>query len=268
VVFAGEGSEALDNLIEKTHGDAISFEGVGGVARGNHIIGTSDDGVDIDHPKGDILLQNNVIEKAGDDGVEIRNGGYDGPLVTVAIRDNQIIAAGEDGIQLIDYAKVSDREFVIERNLIRDSADVGLGIMGDGETREDFSAASMPERVSVFNNTFDGNNYGITGGDNLIAVNNIISNSATLGIKNIDGESIVADTLFWHNAKDQVGSNLDSDTIHVGDPRYTASWELAAGSAAIDAGTAELAHGGETVLNIPDSDYVGDAPDIGWVEFA
>ncbi len=268
VVFAGEGSQALDNLIENTHGDGISFEGVGGVARGNHIIAASDDGIDIDHPKGDILLEGNVIESSRDDGVELRNGGYDGPLVTITMRDNEIVGAREDGIQLIDYDPVSDRAFVIEHNLIRGSAFAGLGIMGGGETKENFSAASMLERVLVLNNTFDGNNYGITGGDNLFAVNNIVSNSATLGMKNIDGGSIVADTLFWNNANDQSGSHLDADTIHFGDPGFTATWGLGAGSAAIDAGTSTFQYDGETLLHIPQSDYLGTAPDLGWLESA
>ena len=185
-------------------------------------------------------------------------------MVTITIRDNQIVGAGEDGIQLIDYAGVADREFVIEGNLIIDSVAAGLGIMDNGDTTEDFRAASMPERVYLFGNTFDGNLYGITGGDNLIAVNNIVSNSSILGMKDIDGDSIVAYTLFWNNAVDQTGSNLDLATTFSGDPLYTSTWTLEAGSPAIDTGTPSFVHNGEMVLDMPSSDYAGSAPDLGW----
>ena len=43
----------------------------------------------------------------------------------------------------------------------------------------------------MLNNTFDGNEYAITGGDNLIALNNIFFNSSVLALKNVDGNSVV-----------------------------------------------------------------------------
>ena len=69
-----------------------------------------------------------------------------GPHVTHTIRNNTIVGSSEDGIQIIDYSANSSRSFVIERNLIRDNADAGLGLMDNGETVEDFRAASVPER--------------------------------------------------------------------------------------------------------------------------
>ena len=187
--------------------------------------------------------------------------------VTITIRNNIITGSGEDGIQIIDSSGISNRKFIIERNLIRASTDVGLGLMDNGETKEDFRAASMPERIHVFNNTFDGNAYGITGGDNLIAVNNIISNSSVLGIKNTDNTSIVAHTLFWGNATDHTGSNVDAITTVNADPLYAGDFSIQTGSPAINAGTANFVHNTETVLTIPPSDYVGTAPDLGRYEF-
>jgi hypothetical protein len=267
VQFFAQGGQALDNFFDDTVNDAISFEEVGGIARGNRIFSPGDDGVDVDHTTGDVLIENNLIEFARDDGIEIRNASYAGPMVRITIRGNEISGAQADGIQLIDYAGLANREFLIEDNLITGSLAAGLGIMDNGETTEDFRAASMPERVYLFGNTFDGNLYGITGGDNLIAVNNIISNSPVLGMKNIDGNSIVAHTLFWNNGTDQTGSNLDIATIFSGDPLYTADFGLAAGSPAIDAGTANFVHNGETVLDIPAAEFAGSAPDLGWYEF-
>jgi hypothetical protein len=207
VQFYAQGGRCLDNFFDHTVNDAISFEDVGGVARGNRIVGAGDDGVDVDAASANVLIENNTISQVGDDGIEIRNQNYHGSLVTHTIRGNTIIGSEEDGIQLIDYSELSDRAFVIQNNVIRGSADVGLGIMDNGETREDFRGASMPERVTVSNNTFDGNRYGITGGDNLTATDNTISNS-DLGLKNVDGQSTVTGTRFINNDVNYTHSNV------------------------------------------------------------
>jgi hypothetical protein len=212
VQFFAQGGQCLDNLFDHPGGDAISFESVGGVARGNVVVGAGDDGVDVDAASANVLIEHNVFRFSGDDGIEIRNQNYHGPLVTHTIRDNTIIGSDEDGIQLIDYSANSDRAFVVEGNLIQQNADVGLGIMDNGETKEDFRGASMPERVEVRNNTFDGNQYGITGGDNLVAVNNTISHSSVAGLKNVDGESTVSSTHFIDNKIDYIHSNVASTT--------------------------------------------------------
>ena len=117
----------------------------------------------------------------------------------------------------------------------------------------------------MFNNTFDGNPYGITGGDNLIAVNNIISNSSVLGLKNIDASSMVAYTLFFGNAADHAGSNVDAATTVRADPLYTGSFTLQPSSPAIDSGTTSFSHNGQTVLSIPPSEYTGASADLGGV---
>ena len=207
VQFYAQGGRCLDNYFDHTVNDAISFENVGGVARGNTIIGAGDDGIDVDAASANILLQDNIIRQVGDDGIEIRNQNYHGPLVTHTIRDNTIVGSEEDGIQLIDYSALSNRAFVIENNFVQGSADAGLGIMDNGETKEDFRGASMPERVEVSNNTFDGNRYGITGGDNLTATGNTISNS-DVGLKNVDGRSTVTGTRFINNDVDHIHSNV------------------------------------------------------------
>jgi len=207
VQFFGKGSQCLDNFFDHPGGDAISFENTGGVARGNLIIGAGDDGVDVDAATANVLIEDNTIRLSGDDGIEIRNQNYHGPLVTLTVRGNTIVGSDEDGIQLIDYSQLSDRAFVIQNNLVQGNADVGLGIMDNGETREDFRGASMPERVEVSGNTFDGNRYGITGGDNLTATNNTISNS-DVGLKNVDGGSTVTGTRFIDNDVNFIHSNV------------------------------------------------------------
>ena len=212
VQFFGEGGKCLDNFLDHPGGDAISFESVGGTARGNTVIGAGDDAVDVDAAHANVLIENNVFRQSGDDGIEIRNQNYHGSLVTLTMRNNTITGSDEDGIQLIDYSENSDRAFVISGNLIQQNADVGLGIMDNGETREDFRGASMPERVDVANNTFDSNPYGITGGDNLHATDNVVSNCAVVGLKNVDGNSTVVNTHFINNAVDYIHSNVSTAT--------------------------------------------------------
>ncbi len=254
----------FDNIFDEVGSDAMSFEGTGGIVRGNTFIGPSDDGIDGDEPLA-ILIENNLIMNAEDDGIEIRNHNYDGELVNIVIRNNVIVGSEEDGIQIIDYNKNSNRVFTIERNVIRNSAFAGLGIMDDGDTTEDFRAASIPERIYVFNNTFDGNNHGISGGDNLIALNNIITNSA-VGMKGVDGNSIAAYNLFFQNTVNYQSSNINVNTTKTVNPAYTAEFRLSPNSPAKDAGVANYVHNGETVLNLAPGQYSGTAPDLGAYE--
>ena len=266
LIFRGAGGQANNNIFDSSGGDALSFESVGGTARNNTCFAPGDDCIDIDDPTTDVVIEGNYIDTPGNDGLELRNYDYDGPLVTVTIRGNTFIGAKGDGVQLIDYPANSKRKFVIERNLFRNNQQVGLGLMDNGETNEDYRAASMPERIEVFNNTFHANRYAITGGDNLIAVNNIVSGSTVQGFKNINGSSIVSHTLFWNNLSNQAGSNMTAATTYAGDPLYTASFGLGAGSPAIDAGTASFSHNSQTVLTIPPSEFAGSAPDLGQSE--
>ena len=142
---------------------------------------------------------------------------------------------------------------------------MGLGLMDNGETVEDYRAASIPERIHVFNNTFVDNPYAITGGDNLIAVNNIFVGASVMALKNVDGSSVVAHSLFANNAVDSSGSNVVSPTI-LADPLLDTAFKLLPGSPAIDVGTANYVHNGEMVLNYPPGAYAGSAPDLGWHE--
>ncbi len=257
----------LNNHFDDTGGDAISLEDVGGEVRGNHCFSPSDDCVDADGPL-DALIEDNVILSAGDDGIEIRNFTHEGELVRITIRNNTIVGSREDAIQIIDYGGVANREFVIIGNVLADSTDVGIGLMDNAETIEDFRAASMPERILVFNNTLSGNTYGITGGDNMIVVNNIIANSSKLGVKNVDGRSALAHNLFWNNRTDQEGSRIDNATTVKKDPRLGDDFLLLPGSGAIDAGVDRYVPDGENrpVLDLSSSEYQGSAPDLGAFE--
>ena len=254
----------LNNIVTDTS-DGIDYEGGGGVARNNVFENNSDDGIDLDRAT-EALIEDNIIRNNGDDGIEIRLHEYSGPTLTIIIRNNIISGNGEDGIQLIDYPDLSDRVIIIERNLIINSADVGIGLMDSGDTSEDFRAASIPERIYVFNNTISGNPYALTGGDNLIALNNLFINSSVQALKNVDGSSIAAYNLFWNNTIDSTGSVVDSLSSVFADPVLDLNYDLQLGSPAIDAGTSNFVWNGETVLDLPPAEYFGAAPDLGWHE--
>jgi len=255
----------LNNRIVNNNGDGVDYTSSGGINRNNVYENNGDDGIDCDGAT-DVLIEDNVIRNNGNDGIEIRLHAYSGPTLNLVIRNNTISDNAEDGIQLIDYPDVSDRVFRIERNLIIDNSMVGLGLMDNGDTQEDFRAASIPERIHLFNNTFSGNDHGVTGGDNLIALNNLFVNSIRLGLKNVDAGSIAAYNLFWNNGAHYQGSNIDVGTTLFSNPLLDVNYRLQAGSPAIDAGTAQFEWNGETVLDLPLSAYSGAAPDLGRYE--
>jgi hypothetical protein len=247
------------------HSDAIDYQDSGGFNRNNVYENNSDDGIDLDGST-EAIIENNLIRNNGDDGIEIRLHAYSGPTLNIIIRGNTLSGNDEDGIQLIDYPEVSDRVFYIERNLIQDNAMVGLGLMDNGVTREDFRAASIPERIHLFNNTFVDNPYSVTGGDNLIALNNLFLNSTTLALKNVDAGSIAAYNLFWNNATHYQGSNINLSATLFSNPLLDMNQHLQSGSPAIDAGVAHFEWNGETVLDLLPSAYSGAAPDLGAYE--
>ncbi|MHB8855186.1 MAG: CBM96 family carbohydrate-binding protein [Bellilinea sp.] len=245
--------------------DGIDFTHSGGLVRGNIFELGTDDGIDFDLET-EAVVENNIIRNNHEDGIEIRLQEVLGPTINITIRNNQIIGNGQNGIQLIGYPDTSNRIINIEHNLIKDNARVGIGLMDNAQSGEDYRAASLLERINVINNTFSGNKYAITGGDNLVAVNNIFTGSTTLGIKNIDGNSIVSHNLFWNNAVDHSGSNLDLASTIYANPLLKPDFSLEDGSPAIDSGIAQFIFQGSLVFNYPPGTYFGAAPDLGWIE--
>ncbi|MBI1880703.1 MAG: right-handed parallel beta-helix repeat-containing protein [Chloroflexi bacterium] len=223
------------------------------------------DGIDFDNASSG-TIEDNIIRNNGDDGIEIRLHSYSGPTLNIIIHRNTISGNGEDGIQLIDYPDLSHRVFYIERNLIINNAMAGLGLMDGGVTKEDFRAASIPERIHLYNNTFVDNPYAVTGGDNLIALNNLFVNSTTLALKNVDAGSIAAYNLFWNNGTNNQGSNVDTNTTLFTNPLLDLAYHLQAGSPAIDAGIAFFMWNSEIVLDLQPNEYSGAAPDLGAYE--
>lgn len=249
----------LDNRFIDTQ-DGVSFESAGGICRGNYFEDSSDDGIDVDYPDFDITIEDNTILNSGNDGIEIRLLPYTGPKSNIVIRSNHISGSVEDGIQLIDYAGLSNHEFRIERNTIVDNAMAGLGCMANGNTNENFAGAPLIEEVQVVNNVFSGNASGITGGDKMLVMNNIIANSAQVGLKRVSASSTASHNDFWNNGTDFTTSNLNTASTIFLNPLLDADYRPQPGSPCLDIGAVSLLWNGETVYAPP---FNGPAPDLG-----
>ena len=245
--------------------DGVDYEGGGGTCSFNVFMSNTDDGIDLDGAVA-VNIHNNKIINNGDDGIEIRLHPYNGMMLDIAIIGNEISGNSEDGIQIIDYPGLSDHTIKIERNIIVNSEMAAIGLMGDGNTKEDFSGAPIPEQIFIFNNTLSDNDYGIIGGANIVALNNIISRTTFSAMRNVINDSIVSYSVFWNNGTNYENSNIDLDNIIFADPLIDPDYFLSPGSPAIDTGTAIFDWKGETVLDIPNEMFFGVAPDIGAFE--
>ena len=79
--------------------------GAGGINRNNVYFKSNDDAIHLDDVNRPLLIENNRILYAGDDGIEIslQNTSIPRALIEVDIWNNMIIGSREDGIQFIDY---------------------------------------------------------------------------------------------------------------------------------------------------------------------
>jgi hypothetical protein len=276
--------------------DQVSYQwGAGGANRNNVYFKAGDDAIHLDNTDRPLLIENNRILYATDDGIEINLQDKPSPpaIVDVNIFNNMIIGSREDGIQLIDFLgepQNTNRRFLIVGNLLANNQKAGIGLVPNLNSLEDFSGADVIEPVHVFNNTFYGNNHGISGGDNLVAFNNIITNSVGRGVWRVQsppgGNSVVAHTLFFNNTLDADQSTMGPGIITGQDPLFSAApnpgsdgtWEtvdddfsgllLQASSPAIDKGVTQYtAVSGELIPAGALTGFIGAAPDLGWREF-
>lgn len=245
--------------------DGIDYESGGGTCRYNMCEKNRDDAVDLDDACA-VRIEENLLKNNDDDGIEIRMQSFSGPRLNITIRNNRILKSGEDGIQIIGYPGLSDRIIRIERNLIADTAMAAIGFMADGQTREDYSAADVPEHVEIVNNTLVNNRYGITGGDSVVAINNAIVGTEKTALKRVDGDSILAHNLLWNNGTDNDGSNVDLRTTRYQSPQLDDDHHPMPHSPCLDAGIAELKRDGEVLIAISRRSYTGAAPDLGAFE--
>ena len=246
--------------------DGIDFEGGGGIVQNSRFDFNLDDGIDLDNDTA-VIIENNWIADNGDDGIEIRFHAYTGPKLLISILSNWIGGNQEDGIQLIDYEGLSSRSLLIQDNLIVNNAMVGIGSTSGGNTVENYEGSSSLEPIFVFNNTFVGNSYALTGGENVIALNNLFTESSAIAVKNVDSQSILSNNLFWGNGIDSANSNVDLSSTLRQDPLLDPeSYAPLPGSPAIDSGIAIFSWLDQLVMVLPAESYIGSARDLGAFE--
>lgn len=246
--------------------DGVDLEGgARAVIRDCLLADNADDGLDLDGDSS-AVLEDNEIRDNGNDGIEIRFHPNPGPALEIVIRGNRIAGNAGDGIQLIGGEASGERTLRIERNLVADNARAGLGMMCCMRTVEDFSGAPLGERVLLVHNTFRGNHYGVSGGANLVAVNNVFADTERAALSRVRGDSIAAFNLFWSNGTDHVDSHVDPFSSLYADPGLDAAGRPAPRGPARDAGTPVFRWRGELLWHARPSDYQGPAPDLGAFE--
>ena len=245
--------------------DALSFESGGAIVRGNVFEKNRDDGIDMDGSSF-ATIEDNVIRNNSGDGIEIRLHKHDaGPLLEIMIRGNTFSGNEEDGLQLIDYPGKSKRTFRIERNVFSKNRQAAIGSMADGQTRENYEGSDMPEPVLIVNNTFVDSHYGVTGGDNMVLLNNVFLRTARTAVKRVHGDSAAGRNLLWKNGADFENCDLDQDAFISRDPMLDDAHRPKPGSPCIDGGAATFAYNGEE-LKLARESYAGSAPDLGAFE--
>tara|TARA_R110001583_G_scaffold59697_1_gene177498 strand:+ start:79633 stop:82182 length:2550 start_codon:yes stop_codon:yes gene_type:complete len=244
--------------------DALSIEGGGGYFAYNYFENNGDEAIDADDSL-DWTVEYNTIINPNDDGLEIRLHNNDNSPRLHVIRYNYISGADEDGIQLIDIDGNSGREFQIHHNVIRNSAMVGLGCTINGNTIENFEGSYMVEKAFVYNNVFDNNDHGITGANNMLVFNNIISNSATVALKKLDNNSSTDYNSFFNNGSDFINASTGPNNISE-NPLFNADYSLQVDSPCIDTGIKTYSNNGLS-QTVADSDIIEALPDRGAIEF-
>ncbi len=296
-----DGIEAHSQFVAQNdyfYGSQWSVEyqtGSGGINQNNVYFNSANDAIHVSDCTMPLLIQNNRFMYAGDDSIEVDLLATSVPstMTEMDIWNNMLIGSSQDGIKFVDFAtnpQDANRRFVVAGNLLANNRRAGLGFMHSGNTNEDYSGVATAEPVRAYNNTFYGNDYGISGGANMVAFNNIIAGSTSRGAWRVQGptgsNSVISYTLFWGNGVDTDQSTLGPGDIFGQNPLFMATptpgpdgqWGtvdddfsgllLQQGSPAIDKGVTQyVAADGENVPPSPLTGFTGAAPDLGWREF-
>mgnify|MGYP000306628117 CR=1 FL=1 len=232
--------------------DGIDYEAGGGTVRFCTFDHNSDDAIDLDGPTA-VLVEQCHLTDNGDDGIEIRLHPYAGTdTLRIVVRDNLIDHNGEDGIQLIGYDEETARTFHFEGNRIVGNAMAGVGLMSGANTREDYEAAALPERILIVHNTFVDHEHHITGSARALIANNLLVDARQIALKGQVGASLITRNLQWSGP--DVTPNLAPDH------------GLPTGSAAIDAGLRQVQWLGTVWDLAPAAEIRGAGPDVGAAE--
>ncbi len=160
--------------------DQLSFEGGGGLISHCYFTGARDDAIDADYSVS-WVIENCVIEKTKDDGIEIRLHNKDEPLTTHIVRNNTFVDCRRTGVQLIDYKGDSFRKFKIYGNTFRNIGSTAVDCTLN-TANQNVDGSPMVEQAVVFNNTFINCRNGVTMAPNVLVLNNIFLNMREVGV--------------------------------------------------------------------------------------
>jgi len=255
--------------------DQVSLTRGGGRVAYCHIEGAGDDNIDCDNTRS-WMIDHNTLVGAHEDGIEVRLHPDDAASRTHVFCYNVVTGSGQSGIQLINYAGDSRREFFIHHNVFKDCRGAGVSCMHDEQSQEDYQGSPMEEKATIYNNTFDGCNAGITLSPRLVVLNNIFShlqkcalvrgNFITTGA----GQPVIDHCLFFGNAANYSAGPIPG-THHLIDkgPLYLdrVNYALQAASPCVNAGTPTYRRAGENMFSMAPAEYAGGAPDLGANEY-
>ena len=148
--------------------------------------------------------------------------------------------------------------------------------MHDEQSQENYQGSGMEERATIYNNTFDGCNVGITLSPRLVILNNLFSHLAKCALVRGDflatgvEQPVIDHCLFFGNAASYSAGQIpgthhliDQDPLYLDRVNHT----LQASSPCVNAGTATYSHAGEKLFSMAPSEYAGGAPDLGANEY-
>jgi hypothetical protein len=153
-------------------------------------------------------------------------------------------------------------------NIIEKTKMAAIGCMSDGNTKEDYQAADIPERIYLINNTMVNNHYGVVGGDNIIVLNNIIMDTKKIALKKNDGKSIVMNNCIWQNGTDNVGSNINKKNMINKDPMLKKNFQLKTNSPCIGKSDIKLIKSDKYICNVIKNSMPEGELNIGAWKFA
>ncbi len=251
------------NVVRNTS-DGIDYEeGSGGLCMHNIFEQNRDDGIDLDEDV-DIRISYNIIRNNKDDGIEIRLHPYSGNMMNYEISYNWIEGHGEDGIQIIDYPDTSDRQILIQNNFIVNTAMAGIGFMSGGNTKENYEAAQIPENIQIVNNTIVKCSYGITGGGNVLVLNNILHEVKNTALKGIKGKSVAGYQNVYNAGEASSECVIFENTLFTENPMFENNYTLSDESPLIDKGVLQFNY--QTHAYQSTSQFAGASVDIGAAE--
>ena len=264
-------------FVLKGSDDGFSYEAASGIVKNNIITGQSDDPIDIDGAS-EAHIFGNILKDGvgGGDGIENRLYTVPGSrVIQIIIKNNIIYNSRNDGIQLIDQTgTLTKRKYLIANNLIIGSGQAGLGTTQGGNSSQTDVGYALPEPAFILHNTFVNNSWGgIIGGANMKVHNNIFYNNGKVALKNVSGSSLASHNLFFGNAQDSQGSNMQNPNLFA-DPKFAnaasppdfSSYQLTNGSPAVNSGLNVDSYYREFGLAPPG--FSGTAPDLGWLELS